>query len=119
MFSTEDVKDTTGEWPREIADDIIEECDKHGGCLHVYVNRTSHSGEVYVKCPSVRVSGNVVNSLHGRYFAGKQITAAYVPIVNYHTLFPGTTRSTELLKKHVAPLQTVMAAIPPPPSYGV
>lgn len=31
----------------------------------------SHQGNVYVKCPSIPVAMAAVNTLHGRYFAGK------------------------------------------------
>ena len=71
---------------------------------------------MYVKCVNVSTAVAAVNALHGRWFAGffslliysitlhlleiepwepirvipgKVITAAYVPVVNYHNLFPG------------------------------
>lgn len=72
----------------EIRDDVIEECEKHGGVLHVYVDKASPQGNVYVKCPSIGTAVASVNSLHGRWFAGKVIRAAYVPLINYHSLFP-------------------------------
>ena len=124
MFSIDDMKDelSRSELQQDITEDIVDACDKHGGCLHVFVNPSSTTGEVYVKCPSIRIAGNVVKDLHGRYFAGKQITAAFVPLINYHTLFPGCTRSVELLKKRSVveskETTTGMASIPPPPSYG-
>lgn len=55
----------------EIRDDVIEECNKHGGVLHVYVDKASPQGNVYVKCPSIATAVAAVNSLHGRWFAGK------------------------------------------------
>lgn len=83
-------------WASEIRDDIIEECQKHGGILHIYVDQASQ-GNVYVKCPSIASAVLAVNSLHGRYFAGRIITAAYVPLVNYHALFPDASLATQLL----------------------
>lgn len=83
-------------WDTEITDDVIEECKKHGGILHLYVDKGSQ-GNVYVKCPSIATAVLAVNSLHGRWFAGRVITAAYVPLVNYHSLFPDALTALTLL----------------------
>nr|XP_023014101.1 RNA-binding protein 39 [Leptinotarsa decemlineata] len=84
-------------WDIEIRDDVIEECNKHGGVLHVYVDKGSPQGNVYVKCPSIATAVASVNTLHGRWFAGRVITAAYVPLLNYHSLFPDAMTTTQLL----------------------
>lgn len=89
--------ETNPTWDIEIRDDVIEECNKHGGVLHVFVDKVSPQGNVYVKCPTVQTAVAAVNSLHGRWFAGRIITAAYVPIINYHSLFPDTITYTSLL----------------------
>lgn len=88
--------ETNPTWDVEITDDVIEECKKHGGILHVYVDKASQ-GNVYVKCPSIATAVLAVNSLHGRWFAGRVITAAYVPLVNYHALFPDALAAQALL----------------------
>jgi len=85
-------------WDVEIQDDVIDECNKHGGVLHVYVDKQSSQGNVYVKCPSTATAVLAVNSLHGRWFAGRVITAAYVPLVNYHSLFPDALNALALLQ---------------------
>ena len=64
-------RETNPTWDVEIRDDVIEECNKHGGVLHVYVDKASPQGNVYVKCPSIATAVAAVNSLHGRWFAGK------------------------------------------------
>ncbi|XP_055707417.1 RNA-binding protein 39 [Phlebotomus papatasi] len=84
-------------WAQEIQDDVIEEANKHGGCYHVFVDKLSPQGNVYVKCPSIATAVLAVNSLHGRWFAGRAITAAYVPLLNYHTLFPDSVTAANLL----------------------
>lgn len=94
--------ETNPQWDEEIRDDIIEECQKHGGILHIYVDKASE-GNVYVKCPSIATAVLAVNSLHGRYFAGRVITAAYVPLVNYHALFPDALNATALLQQSEKP----------------
>lgn len=37
-------------WANEIQDDVIEECNKHGGIVHIYVdkNSTQVSGEFHL-----------------------------------------------------------------------
>lgn len=83
-------------WELEIQDDVIEECNKHGGVMHLYVDKVSQ-GNVYVKCPSIATAVLSVNSLHGRWFAGRMIQAAYVPLVNYHSLFQEALSAVNLL----------------------
>ncbi|NWX31108.1 RBM39 protein, partial [Notiomystis cincta] len=84
-------------WDTEIKDDVIEECNKHGGVIHIYVDKNSAQGNVYVKCPSIAAAIAAVSALHGRWFAGKMITAAYVPLPTYHSLFPDSMTATQLL----------------------
>merc|ERR1719383_560382 len=85
-------------WDYEIKEDVVEECNKHGGVQHIYVDKASSQGNVYVKCPSINCAVAAVNALHGRWFAGKVITAAYVPVVNYHNLFPDSMNPTSLVQ---------------------
>ncbi|GFU53348.1 RNA-binding protein 39 [Nephila pilipes] len=80
--------ETNPSWDEEIRNDVIEECKKHGGAMHVFVDKMSPQGNVYVKCPTIAAAVASVTALHGRWFAGRMITAAYVPVVNYHSLFP-------------------------------
>ncbi|XP_046999807.1 RNA-binding protein 39 isoform X2 [Schistocerca americana] len=94
--------ETNPNWDIEIRDDVIEECNKHGGVLHVYVDKASLQGNVYVKCPSISTAVAAVNSLHGRWFAGRVITAAYVPLINYHSLFPDAMTALQLLMPSAA-----------------
>jgi len=51
-------------------DDIVGECHQHGGVLHIYIDRDSDQGNVYVKCPSIPAAIASVNALHGRFYAG-------------------------------------------------
>ncbi|XP_054465166.1 RNA-binding protein 39-like isoform X2 [Anoplopoma fimbria] len=95
LFNPQSENDPT--WAVEIQDDVIEECNKHGGIVHIYVDKNSAQGNVYVKCPSIPAAMATVNALHGRWFAGKMITAAYVPLPTYHNLFPDSVTAKQLL----------------------
>lgn len=90
-------KESGRDWDKEIRDDVIEECERHGKVLHVYVDKQSQ-GNVYVKCDLPDAAAKSVGALHGRYFAGNMITAAYVPVVNYHSLFPEAAYANTPLK---------------------
>ncbi|XP_043862458.1 RNA-binding protein 39 [Drosophila santomea] len=89
--------ETNPTWDVEIKDDVLEECAKHGGVLHIHVDTISPTGTVYVKCPSTTTAVLAVNALHGRWFAGRVITAAYVPVINYHTMFPDSMNVADLV----------------------
>jgi len=80
-------------WENDLMDDVINECNNYGGVVHIFVDRDSDQGNVYIKCPSIAAAVSSVNALHGRYYAGKLITAAYVPLPNYHQLFPDSARA--------------------------
>ncbi|TRY59724.1 hypothetical protein DNTS_002511 [Danionella cerebrum] len=84
-------------WEVEIQDDVIDECNKHGGVIHIYVDKKSADGNVYVKCPTIPAAMAAVSALHGRWFGGKMIQAAYVPLPTYHNLFPESVQATQLL----------------------
>ena len=58
-------------WDMDVRDDVIEECSRYGGVLHVFVDKKSPDGNVYVKCASIQAAVNSVQSLHGRWFAGE------------------------------------------------
>ncbi|VDK45286.1 unnamed protein product [Gongylonema pulchrum] len=107
MFDpTQETGDT---WADEVRDDVIEECAKNGGVLHIFVDKASPHGNVYVKCPSVAVAYKSVNALHGRWFSGKVITANYVPVASYSQLFPDSVTAR-------GPL---LPPTKPPPAAGI
>ncbi|XP_037831056.1 RNA-binding protein 39 isoform X2 [Kryptolebias marmoratus] len=89
--------ENTPGWELNIQHDVIEECTKHGGVVHIYVDKNSPEGNVYVKCLSILAAMTSVNALHGRFFRGRMITAAYVPLPTYHNLFPESVTATQLL----------------------
>uniref|UniRef100_A0A915IT03 RRM domain-containing protein n=1 Tax=Romanomermis culicivorax TaxID=13658 RepID=A0A915IT03_ROMCU len=46
-------QETAPNWEIDIREDVIEECNKHGGVVHIFVDKASPQGNVYVKCPSI------------------------------------------------------------------
>lgn len=112
-------KETEPNWDHDIREDVIEQCAQHGGALHVYVDKGSEQGNVYVKCPSIAIAHQAVSALHGRWFSGKVITANYVPVNSYHDLFPDAVPTRMPLNTRVAAAAGIqmmqmpaMAAVP-------
>jgi len=58
-------------WETSLKDDIVGECNQFGGVLHIYIDRDSDQGNVYIKCPSIATAISAVNTLHGRFYAGE------------------------------------------------
>ena len=62
-------------WDQEISDDVIDECNKHGGeVMYIYVEKASPLGNIYVKCPNIGTAVAAVNALHGRCIAGENFS---------------------------------------------
>jgi len=85
-------------WVQEIRDDVIDECNRFGGVVHIYVDEKSKDGNVYVKCSTIASAINAVNSLHGRFFSGRMVVGNYIPLQSYHKLFPNSTNATKILQ---------------------
>jgi len=81
-------------WAQEIRDEVIEECNKYGGVVHIYVDEKSPDGNVYVKCATIASAINTVNALHGRFFSGRTVVGNYIPTQSYHKLFPESGSTT-------------------------
>ncbi|KAF8943455.1 hypothetical protein BGZ52_011581, partial [Haplosporangium bisporale] len=78
---------TEPEWAKELEEDVKEEAEKSGAVVHIHVEQES-LGEIYLKFDSVQSATNAVQSLGGRFFAGRQIIAAYLPEMLYNVRFP-------------------------------
>ncbi|KAG0288896.1 hypothetical protein BGZ98_004072 [Dissophora globulifera] len=85
MFTDEDK--TEPEWARELEEDVKEEAEKNGPVVHIHVEQDS-PGEIYLKFDTVQSATNAVQTLGGRFFAGRQIVAAFLPEMLYNVRFP-------------------------------
>lgn len=81
-------KETGDSWHEDIRSDVISELSSYGGAVHVYVDKHSKDGVVYVKAYTRDSAMLATKAMHGKYFDGKMIQAAYIPEVNYLELFP-------------------------------
>lgn len=68
--------ETEPDWYIEIGEDVKEECSKFGPVLHHHVDKDS-KGFVYLKFGTLEGAQTAKNTLHGRWFAGREVYAEY------------------------------------------
>jgi len=77
--------ETEPDYDVDIAEDVGEECGRYGKVVHIRVLKDS-AGLVYVKLDSPDAARQVQQALNHRWFAGKMITAEFVPEPTYNAL---------------------------------
>ncbi|XP_039001790.1 RNA-binding protein 39-like [Hibiscus syriacus] len=75
----------------DIKEDVQEECTKFGKVKHIHVDRES-AGFVYLRFEDAQGAINAQRNLHGRWFAGKMITATFLVPQTYESKFPESNR---------------------------
>ncbi|KAH9944332.1 splicing factor CC1-like protein [Epithele typhae] len=76
MFDPEE--ETERDWDKELAEDVKGECEsKYGRVLAIKIEKETE-GEIYVKFDTVDAAKGAVDGLNGRWFGGRQITAAFI-----------------------------------------
>ncbi|KAG5526828.1 hypothetical protein RHGRI_032933 [Rhododendron griersonianum] len=71
----------------DIEEDVRDECSKFGALKHIYVDKNT-AGFVYLHFEKTQSAIGAQRSLHGRWFAGKMITATFMVPQNYEAKFP-------------------------------
>ncbi|KAB1219999.1 RNA-binding protein rsd1 [Morella rubra] len=71
----------------DIKEDVQEECSKFGNLKHIFVDKNS-AGFVYLRFETTQASAAAQRALHGRWFAGKMITATFMVPQAYEAKFP-------------------------------
>ncbi|XP_019097026.1 PREDICTED: RNA-binding protein 39 [Camelina sativa] len=79
--------ETEPHFDEDIKEDVKEECSKFGELNHIYVDKYS-IGFVYLRFENVKAAMGAQHALHGRWFAGKMITATYMTTEAYEAKFP-------------------------------
>lgn len=75
-------------WQINIEDAILEKCKNISGVLHIYVDKGSREGCVYIKCDTCVTAGQVHRALHGWWFDRRLVTVKYLRLEYYHERFP-------------------------------
>ncbi|KAL8228351.1 hypothetical protein R6Q57_015935 [Mikania cordata] len=71
----------------DIKEDVQSECSKYGKLRHIFVEKNS-AGLVYLRFENTLSAAAAQRALHGRWFAGKMITASFMVLQNYEAKFP-------------------------------
>jgi len=79
--------ETDPNFDMDIKEDVTEECGKFGRVKHIAVTKNS-PGFVFVRFDSQQAATAAKDSLAGRWFAGKMITADYILEGSYGLKFP-------------------------------
>ncbi|CAJ1977631.1 unnamed protein product [Sphenostylis stenocarpa] len=85
MFDPKD--ETEPDFDLDIKEDVEAECSKFGTLKHIHVDKKS-AGFVYLRFEVTQSAISAQRSLHGRWFAGKMITASFMVPQSYEDKFP-------------------------------
>lgn len=79
--------ETYEEFDMDIKEDVEGECSKFGRLKHIFVEKDS-AGFVYLRFENTQSALAAQRALHGRWFAGKMITATFIVPQTYEAKFP-------------------------------
>ncbi|XP_050263124.1 uncharacterized protein LOC126707486 isoform X2 [Quercus robur] len=79
--------ETEPDFELDIKEDVQNECLKFGKLKHIFVDKNS-AGFVYLRFENTQGAVAAQRALHGRWFAGKMITATYMVPQAYEAKFP-------------------------------
>ncbi|CAL5210160.1 unnamed protein product [Lathyrus oleraceus] len=85
MFDPENEKEP--DFDLDVKEDVEAECSKFGNLKHIYVDKKS-AGFVYLRFEGTQSAIGAQRALHGRWFAGKMITASFMVPQSYEDRFP-------------------------------
>lgn len=74
-------------WELEIKADVVDECSKYGAVVHAEVDSQDPDGCVYVRFDSAEACDNALQTMNGRWFAKKQISAKFLVDAIYEARF--------------------------------
>ncbi|KIM48235.1 hypothetical protein M413DRAFT_63161 [Hebeloma cylindrosporum] len=76
MFDPEE--ETERDWDKDLAEDVKGECEnKYGPVTTIKVEKETQ-GEIYVKFDTVETAKKAIQGLNGRWFGGRQVSAAFI-----------------------------------------
>ncbi|KAL6901823.1 hypothetical protein ACP4OV_004699 [Aristida adscensionis] len=79
--------ETDPDFDLDIKEDVQDECAKYGQIKHIFVDKNT-AGFVYLRFDSITGAMSAQKALHGRWFAGKMITATFMSHQQYEMKFP-------------------------------
>ncbi|KAL4226857.1 meiotic attachment of telomere to nuclear envelope [Mactra antiquata] len=97
MFDA-NMEQSVDDWHLDIEESILEKCQDNNGILHIFVDRSSREGCVYIKCSSCEKAYEAYQALHGWWFDGRLVTVKYLRLEHYHDRFPDSRNKRHPLK---------------------
>ncbi|KAJ2931145.1 hypothetical protein H1R20_g5968, partial [Candolleomyces eurysporus] len=76
MFDPDD--ETEANWDKELAEDVKGECESKYGPVSALKVEKDSQGEIYVKFDTIESAKAAIQSLNGRWFGGRQISATFI-----------------------------------------
>ncbi|KAF8202915.1 hypothetical protein BJ912DRAFT_1018762 [Pholiota molesta] len=76
MFDPEE--ETEKDWDKDLAEDVKGECESKYGPVHAIKVEKETQGEIYVKFDSIESAKKAIQGLNGRWFGGRQVSAAFI-----------------------------------------
>merc|ERR1719483_1306336 len=80
--------ETDPDFDLEIREDVREEVSAHGTLRHIYVDKNSRDGRVYMKFENSDAAELASKGLDGRWFAQNRICSSYLEEEAYAAQFP-------------------------------
>jgi len=81
-------KETDPDFDLDIREDVMEEVQKYGPLQHIYVDKTSQDGQVFLRFRDVQGGQSTFQALNMRWFGQNQIAAEFIPEQIYISQFP-------------------------------
>jgi len=81
-------KETDPDFDLDIREDVMDEVGKYGQLRHIYVDKTSKEGRVYLKFSESKGAKTTMKALNNRWFGQNQIQGTLIPLQQYNTQFP-------------------------------
>jgi len=82
-------KEDNPDFDLEIREDVRDEVSAFGVLRHIFVDKTSRDGRIYLKFEGTSAASKALRSLDGRWFAQNRIVATFQEEDEYAKLFPG------------------------------
>lgn len=82
--------ETDPDFDMEIREDVREEVSAHGRLMHIYVDKKSKDGRIYLKFEKEHVAALAFKALDGRWFAQNRIVCTYMEEADYQSQFPNS-----------------------------
>ncbi|KAA8530973.1 hypothetical protein F0562_005658 [Nyssa sinensis] len=81
--------ETDPEYDLDIKDDVQDECSNFGRVKHIFVDKNSAAGYVYLRFETVEAAVRAQRAMHNRWFARRLISAVYLQPFEYDAKFKG------------------------------